>query len=119
MYSTKDMLISLCAGILLTILIFISGNWIINDVVTYRSENENIICTINEIERKRVPVGKTYTYKYRIYTEELEETISSPKDIIRDMYKDKDKYIGKKIEVIKIRNYNRKNELTGTEYKLR
>ena len=35
------------------------------------------------------------------------------------MYKDKDKYIGEKIEVIKIRNYNRKNELIGIDYELR
>lgn len=119
MYSIKDILTNLCIGILLTVLIIITGTWIVNDVVTYRSENENIICTISEIEKRRVPVGKTYTYRYRIFTEEFDETISSPKDIIRDMYEDKDKYIGEKIEVIKIRNYNRKNELIGIDYELR
>lgn len=119
MYSIKDILTNLCIGILLTVLIVTTGTWIVNDVVTYRSENENIVCTISKIEKRRVLVGKTYTYRYKIFTEEFDETISSPKDIIRDMYEDKDKYIGGKIEVIKIRNYNRKNELIGIDYELR
>lgn len=119
MYSFKDILSKLCIGTIITISIFTTGRFIINNVLVYKTKNENIICTVSDVDRRIIMAGKIVTAKYRVFIEELDNKISSPQSLIKDMHKNKDEYKGKKINVVKISKYNRKNELIGIDYELR
>ena len=118
MYSFKDVLLKLCSGVIIILLIFIIGNLIINDILVYKTENENIICTVSNVDRRTIMAGKIVSVEYRVFMEELDKAIISPQKSIKDIYKNKDKYKCKKINIIKINKYNRKNELIKIDYKL-
>lgn len=115
----KDILKKILIGSFMSILVFSIGEFTVNNILIHRTETKNIECTVSDINRRVEAIGKVATTKYRLYTEELNYVITTPRAVIRDMYRDKDKYIGSKINIVEVKGYNRKNKLIGVGYKLK
>lgn len=118
MHDFKDTLKKVSIGALITALVFVVGNYAVNNLIYHSKETEYVYCTVDDITKRLVKVGSSYQRRYKLYVKELNTVITYPKHVIKNMYDYKDDYIGSKVKLLKTSYYNKKNKLVQISYEL-
>jgi hypothetical protein len=109
---------SISIGILVTIGVTSAYGFFDNNLKAHRKETEIVDADILNITRRYSSSTKTKKYRLYLKTEGKEIVISHPKYFIRELYRNRDKYIGQTIEIEKTKYYNKKNKLNSTLYNI-
>lgn len=119
MYSFLDDIKKLIIGVFITIIIFFTGNWMVNNIKTYETKQEIIESEVVNIRKVYNSGTKTYKYKLYINDNNKEIVVTRPKAIIKEMYRNKEEYIGGVVMLIKNEKYNKNNQLIRVGYELK